>query len=63
MLSESFTLSFIFHRTGNPFAVYSVISRKIVLKFSLASYILAFSHRESRRKTPISLAAHGREQI
>ena len=54
---------FIFHRMGSSFAVYSVISRKIVLKFSLTSCIFAFSYRESRNKTPISLVVHGREQV
>ena len=54
---------FIFHRTGSSFAVYSVISHRIVLKFSLTSCILAFSYKESRNKTQISLVVHGREQV
>lgn len=36
---------------------------KIVLMFSSAPYILAFSYKESRNRVPFSLALHGREQV
>ena len=39
------------------------MSRKIVLMFSSAPYILAFSYKESRNRVPFSLALHGREQV